>query len=126
MPNKSCGSAGVSLAIGVYLGCATLLAVGRRRAPEPMPERVRQQARALRETLDPREMNARQLRRLPGIGWVRSRAIVEAREAHVGAESLYWEDLRGIGPITAARIGVWLQGRGVDPSIPIAPGAAAD
>jgi hypothetical protein len=91
-----------------------------------MPERVRQQARALRETLDPREMNARQLRRLPGIGWVRSRAIVEAREAHVGAESLYWEDLRGIGPITAARIGVWLQGRGVDPSIPIAPGAAAD
>jgi len=96
-------------------------------APLPEPDLA---GLALEDSLDPRQMDARQLRRLPGIGRVRAEAIVRARQARELASSrggadpadtpLSWDDIRGIGPITCERIEAWLVRHGGDPTLPLA------
>lgn len=60
----------------------------------------------------PWRMSPRELRVLPGIGERLALAIADARRAAlaVGARPR-WEDVRGIGPRTAARVRAWLQAR---------------
>ena len=109
-------------ALLAYLALSLVLEAGSRvgSAPPPEPDLAELGLEAL---LDPRRMDARQLRRLPGIGRVRAEAIVRAREAHpLSSAPLRWDDLRGIGPITRARIEAWLSRHGGDPTLPLAGG----
>ncbi len=115
-------TSGLHVAIAVYLVLGLAEALSLRALPRSGPPELVREIAGIEETLDPRRMNARELRRLPGIGRVRAEAIVLAREQHSGPGSLSWDDIRGIGPITRARVELWLQGRGVDSSLPLSEG----
>lgn len=70
--------------------------------------------------LDPADMNVRELRRLPGIGEKRARAVARMRRGHDRAlGALHWSDVRGIGERTEERIRSWLRARGHDPAAPL-------
>jgi len=93
---------------------AVLLAGGTlARCPRhPSPE-VLARVRALPVELDPRRMDARELRQLPGVGTRLARAIVHARDGHRDSQALVWEDVPGIGEARAAAIRAWLAERGL-------------
>lgn len=69
---------------------------------------------------DPAHMNVRELRRLPGIGEKRARAVARMRRGHDPARgALHWSDVHGIGERTEERIRSWLRARGHDPAAPL-------
>lgn len=93
----------------------TLVSVRARREPAPIWHEESSSA------LDPPRMSVRELRRLPGIGEKRARAVAQRRREHDSAAGeLRWSDVHGIGERTEARILAWLGERGVDPATPLA------
>ncbi len=97
------------------LGAVLLGSTARSGLGERPPDAILAIARAGAERLDPSRMNARQLRRLPGIGDGRAAAVVRARRGHAGRSPLAWSDIEGIGPKIEQRIREWLEERGACP-----------
>ncbi len=97
------------------LGYLVLAGARERWWPDRPGAEVLERVRGLEVEFDPRRMDARELRQLPGVGETLSRAIVEARRSHRGPEPLSWEDVPGIGPVTAARARAWFRERGIEP-----------
>jgi hypothetical protein len=60
------------------------------------------------QRLDPNRASAASLQVLPGIGPARASAIVEARRLRPFASVADLRRVRGIGPVTLARIAPWL------------------
>jgi len=76
--------------------------------------------------LDPRTMSVRELRRLPGIGEKRARAVDRARRGHdPRGGPLRWPDVSGVGPRTDEAIRGWLAERGGDTDLPLVEAAPA-
>jgi len=74
--------------------------------------------------LDPRTMTIRELRRLPGIGEARARAVARARRRHdARGGPLVWQDVPGVGPRTEAAIRAWLGERGGATHLPLVEAA---
>jgi len=65
----------------------------------------------------PARMSPRELRVLPGIGERLALAVADERRrcrAAGSGQALVWEDVRGIGPRTAARVRAWLAAHGLE------------
>ena len=65
------------------------------------------------ELLDPNEARLEQLERLPGVGPVRARAILEARERRPFRSVGELDRVPGIGPVTLERISPYLEVEGM-------------
>lgn len=112
-----------------------LLALGRAERQRERREEPPAREAASRWELarSPARMSPRELRVLPGIGARLALAIADARRAREGraparegrapaGEALAWEDVRGIGPRTAARVRAWLAERGLETELGADPG----
>ena len=96
----------------VVLGAGVTMLLQESRAP-PMPEAYRRAAEELPCRVEPWQMSARELRRLPGIGQKRAIELVRTREEHRGG-ALAWQDVYGIGPATERKVLAWLRRHGVE------------
>lgn len=105
-----------------------LLALGRAERQRERREEPPAREAASRWELarSPARMSPRELRVLPGIGARLALATADARRAREGrapaGEALAWEDVRGIGPRTAARVRAWLAERGLETELGADPG----
>ena len=120
MQDKKTTPPPLHVALATYLLLSLFADLQGRLVPLEPPGRVLATFARHRESLDPRTMNARELRRLPGVGRVRAEAVVEAREGQGARGALRWDDVPGIGVVTRRRIEAWLVERGVDPTLPLA------
>ena len=97
----------------------------RRRAQDELPAAAAREAEGLRAReaeLDAARMSARALRRLPGVGDTRARAVAEARWSgrSRGAplpESFSWSAVHGVGPLTEEKVRAWFAARGGDATL---------
>lgn len=92
--------------------------------PGSVSAEVYARVRELRAERDPRRMNVRELRQLPGVGNKLALVLARARDGHALARPLAWEDVPGIGEVRAREIRAWCRARDIEPD-PLRAGRGA-